>query len=127
MRHNSPQFIRYGTSQRGAVLGIVIITALICSIIAYAVLVLARSQARRSRAFQGRMEARYLSEAGFIIATNRLRQDPNYPGCTTPGDTKQTTERVDTNGDQVGDRGVLVEVTNCGAGRNHTINVQTEY
>ena len=117
-------------------------TALLCSIAAFAVLFMATSQARLGWLYQGRAEARYLAEAGLVIATQKLMADPNYcPGgvCTRdPADpingsgiNCEGPERVDTNGDgdtlDPEDAVVAVTVTNCGMGNAHVIGGKVLY
>jgi hypothetical protein len=91
--------------ERGMTLSVVLITSLICSIVAYSALVQAVSQARRGRFFRTRMENRYLAEAGYVLAKERLWANPAW--------TPTGTEKVDTNGDQVPDTPVTITLTPC--------------
>ncbi len=117
---------------RGAVLGITIMTALICGIAAYAVLQASVSEARHTKFMRGRTEARYLAEAAIVIAREKLWNEaamPYPPGCTggAIGTTLSTPEAVDTDGDGVGDINVGVTVTNCGPGNHHAITASHTY
>ncbi len=98
------------------------VTALLCSIAAFAVLFMATFNARQSGFYRGRTTARYLAEAGLVIASRRLMANPSYCGGL---------EGVDTNGDgdvtDPTDAIVTVEVTNCGAGNNHVIRGAVSY
>ena len=89
---------------QGAVLGVVIITALVCSIAAYAVLMIAVSRAKHAKFFRARTQARYLAEAAIVMAREQLWATPAWCGGTV---------LVDTNGDQLGDKSVGVTVTPC--------------
>ncbi len=116
-------------NDRGAVLGITIMTALICGIAAYAVLQASVSEARHTKFMKGRVGARYLSEAALIIAKEKLWNEattPYPPGCAAGG-MMTMTELVDTNGDGTGDTPVNVTITNCGAGNQHTIAAKATY
>ena len=69
---------------RGAALWIVIVTALICSVAAYTMLMMAVSQARRGQFYANRTKARYAAEAGLVWAMQRLWQAPtNFTAGTT--------------------------------------------
>ena len=104
--------------QRGAALGIVIVTALICGVAAYTVLFMASSATRRGRMFHARTRAHYLAEAGLVVAMQRLWVNPDY--CSG-------TEFVDTDGDGTGDTPVTVTVTNCGADNVHQLQTTVSY
>jgi Tfp pilus assembly protein PilX len=121
----------------GAILAIVILTALIASLAAYGILIFAMGHARRSAAIQARMQARYVAEAGLVIAMEHLHNEattsPYPPSCTgvNVGTKQSKAEFVDTTGPSgvpdgtaaAPDPQVQVTITNCGAGRNHTIRV----
>ncbi len=116
-------------NSRGAVLGITIMTALICGIAAYAVLQVSVSEARHTKFMKGRVGARYLSEAAIVIAKEKLWNEattPYPPGCAAGG-TMTTTESVDTDGNGVGDTNVNVTVTNCGSGNRHAVTASSTY
>jgi len=128
------QRFRLLRTDRGAALLIfVMTTAVLASIGAYATLFTAANQARLGQFSQGRGDARYIAEAGVVIAMERLWRNPNYPNalCATdpPNTPRDTTEYVDINNNGVasagdGDAVVTVTVTNCGAGRLHKITAQ---
>lgn len=67
-------------NQRGMALILATVVALICAAGTYAMLMMATSQARWSVAVTQHEQARYLSEAGVIWATQRIWQDPAF--CT---------------------------------------------
>ena len=103
---------------RGVALGITIVTALLCAIAAYVVLLAATSEARRAKFFRERTEARHLAEAALVFVMQRLWDDPNFCPATVS---------VDTNGDGTGDTTVPVTVTSCGAGNSHTLQAKVTY
>ena len=92
-------------------LGASILTALVCSVIAYLVVFLAVSQARQARFYHRRVRARYATEAALVWAQQKLRADPAF--CMTNGD-----------GPAVGDYQTKVTVTNCGANNSHQIKAR---
>jgi hypothetical protein len=102
-------------TERGAALSIAVITAILCAIGAYVVLMMATAQARHGKFFRQRNEARYVAEAGTVLAMQKLWNNPAY--CGGP-------ETVATPG---GTTGVTVSVTNCGATNAHTISVGVSY
>lgn len=112
--------------ERGAALGLVIASALVCSIASYYILRLAASQSLQSNFFQGRAESRYLAEAALVVMTQKLAADPNT--CTSPGG---DLIQVDTNGDGLLDANdapaVRVTITNCGAGNKHVLIAKASY
>jgi Tfp pilus assembly protein PilX len=119
--------------ERGAVLVIVMISALVAAIVAYAELFVSASQAKHARFYRERTDARYLAEAAIVIAREKLFNEaatPFPPGCP-PGGTQTVTEHVDVNGNGVStdlvDRAVEVTVTNCGAGRLHLVTAKVMY
>ncbi len=128
-------------NRRGAALAIVVVTALICAIAAYGILILVRGQAGRALAFQQRLKARYASEAGLWIAMAKLRNFPSYPESSIPGTTVTTPcpsaggviaraeEAIDFdgNGPSANDQSVEITVTNCGAGRTHKVTAKVVY
>jgi len=110
---------------RGSVLGITIMTALICGIAAYAVLQASISEARHSRFTKERIEARYLAEAAIVQAREMLWRNPAT--CLTNANVP-----IDTNGDGLPgspatEPAVQVTITNCGAGNRHTITARADY
>ena len=129
------------TSQRGAILAIVIITALLASLAAYAILIIARGAAARSNAISGKIRADYLAESGLVIATAKLRAQPDYPKtpalagttilteCSSPGVDAKASEVVNTVNAQGNSVPVSVDITvsNCGAGRQHKLTAKVQY
>ena len=66
-------------AEHGIVLGIVIMTAVIFSIAAYAMLMTAMNQRQRAKEFDvDRLRARYAAEAGLVWAQERLWADPTF-------------------------------------------------
>ena len=106
------------SSERGMILAVTMMMALVASIVLYGVLQLAVSQGRQGRFFRSRTTARYLAEAGMVLAYERLQANPFY--CPV------APELVDTTGDGVGDTPVTITVTNCGAGNTHEIRVSVD-
>ena len=105
-------------ADRGMILAVTLMMALLASIVSYGVLQLAVSQGRQGRFFRSQTAARYLAEAGMVLAQERLRVNPSY--CPS------TPELVDTTGDGVGDTPVRITVTNCGPGNTHEIRVSVD-
>ena len=67
------------TQERGVVLAAVVITALICAVAAYTVLLMATSRARQAKFYRERDAARYAAEAGMIWAREqKLWTDPRW-------------------------------------------------
>ena len=97
--------------ERGAVLGASILTALVCSVIAYLVMFLAVSQARQARFYHQRVRARYATEAAIVWAQQQLRANPAF--CLTNG-----------NGPLLEGYQTTVTVTNCGANNSHQIQAR---
>ena len=107
-------------NERGAVIWVSIVTAMIFGIAAYAALYLAMSQARRSAVFAQQPGARYLTEAAQMVTRARLWDDPTLCLSAAP-------VSIDTNGDSIGDTNVEVTITNCGAGNSHEIKTRVVY
>ena len=102
------------TSERGAiVLGMTILTALLCAIACLAVLQLAIGYARQGRFFVNRTPYRFATEGGIVWAQEQLWVNPNYCGNPDPPVINGVT--------------VDVSVTNCGAGNIHTITAKASY
>ena len=102
----------YLSEKRGMVLGVAILTAIICAIASYVVLFLAVSQARHARFYHQRVRARYATEAAIVWAQQQLRADeagfcPNWA-----------------NAPQMEGFQAQVKVTNCGVGNNHQIQAR---
>ena len=73
---------RAATNQQGAALLIVFFMALICAIASYAILAASMAQSYHARFWRQRTDARYLAEAGMVLARERLLANPNYTGGT---------------------------------------------
>src|SRR3990167_3823051 len=110
-------------ADRGAILAVTMMMALVASIVSYGVLQLAVSQGRQGRFFRSQTTARYLAEAGMVRAQETLRRDPNNTFCTNP-----TAVQIDTNGNGIDPSDPTVDVTVTPAGCPHagnaTINVR---
>lgn len=94
-------------ANRGAILAIALMTALVASIFAYSLLTLSVSQGRQARFFRGRTQARYLGEAGMVIAQARLLNNLN--AYCAPA-----VQQIDTNGNgslDAGEPWVTITVT----------------
>jgi len=102
-----------GKNERGIALGIVILTAVVFSVAAFAVLTLTLGGTQRSSASEQRLRAQYAAEAGLVWAMQRLWANPNYCGAPDPP--------------AIGGINVDVTVTNCGAGNTHTISAKAAY
>ena len=108
MRHN----------ERGAVLGIVLLSSLVFSIASLAMLSMATSHTQASRHEADKLRARYAAEAGLVRAMEKLWNDPTYCGEAWS---------IDTNGDGTAETTINITVTNCGAGSNQTISARVSY
>ena len=62
----------------------VIVTALIASVAAFGILMLAMSGSRTSETQIDRLRAQYAAEAGLVWAKERLWADPTYCGTPPP-------------------------------------------
>ena len=98
---------------RGAVLGLVIITAVVAAIASLTVLQIAIHQARHAKFHHDRTRTRYAAEVGVVWAQQRLLNNPGYCGAPDPPVIDGMT--------------VDVTVTNCGAGNAHAINATVVY
>ena len=99
------------SSDRGMILAVTMMMALVASIVAYGVMQLAVSQGRQGRFFRSQTSARYLAEAGMVVAQLRLLEDQENPGpdiwfCTNP-----TPMQIDTNGNGIDASDPIVDVT----------------
>ena len=65
-------------------LGAAVITALLCAVAAYTILLIATSQARRAKIFQERYAARYAAEAGLVWAKEQLWSDSTWSSGVGP-------------------------------------------
>ena len=110
------------SSDRGMILAVTMMMALVASIVAYGILQLSVSQGRQGRFFRSQTSARYLAEAGMVVARERLRENPST-FCTNP-----TPVPIDTNGNGIDPSDPIVDVTVIPVGCPHlgnaTINVQ---
>ena len=128
--------------ERGVALGVVIITALIFAIAAFAFLNVVLSQVQRAEGNLSRLRAAYAAESGLVWATQRLWRDANYPSagppstCITPGPSCITCApgnqagdqlSVDTDGNGSAETTVGIAITNCGANRLHTLSAKVSY
>ncbi len=101
--------------ERGIVLGIVIITAVIFSIAALGMLTVAMNQRQRVKVFDvNRLRARYAAEAGVVWAQEQLWENKNYCGAPQPPS-------------PINGLTVTVAVTNCGANNTHRITARVNY
>jgi len=98
------------------ILAVTMMMALVASIVSYAVLQLAVSQGRQGRFFRSQTSARYLAEAGMVLAQERLRENP-MTFCTNP-----TPVQIDTNGNGIDPLDPTVDITVTPAGCPHTGN-----
>lgn len=99
---------------KGSVLLISILAALVSSIISYAVLFIATSQARQGRFQRERARVRYATEAAVVWAQQRLWQDPTWPGAACPSTSVN-----------IGGYSVTLNITNCGnPNASHQIQAQ---
>lgn len=105
-------------SRKGIALYLTIMVALIGALAGLTMLTVAISHIKRSQFWHQRGRARYLAEAGLVLARERLFIDPDYCGGT---------ESLDTNGDQVGDTPVTIGISNCGEGNRHEIRATARH
>ena len=107
--------------ERGLALGIVIISAVLFAILAYAVLEMSVNKSQLSGYEEKRIRARYAAEAGLVQAYEKLWANPAY--CPPPGG-----ENVlfDSDGDGTPDQTINIQVTNC-AGTEHEIKAKVSF
>ena len=109
------------STQRGMVLGIVVVMAFIAAVASYTILLVAASQARQGQFWRQRFRARYAAEAGIVWAMERLWANQAYCGAPDP-------PPFDTDGDGVADTTVDVTMSGCGGGAaNRTISAAVTY
>ena len=108
-------------NERGMALGFVLIIALLGAIAAYAILMLAISQARHSAFSQERPSARYAAEAGLVWARQRLWEDPTSCFPANPD------LSVDADGDGTAETNVDIVASSCGATDRRTLTAQVVY
>ena len=102
-------------NERGIALGVVLMTAAVFSIAAFAALNMSFGGYQRARQFfADRLRSRYLAEAGLVLAMERLWVNPNWPSCPSPGLTGSTDATID-------GQTVKISVTNCGPDRDHVV------
>ena len=94
-------------NQRGMVLSLAVVTALIGSIAALAALMMAFSHSRHAQFHRERTRARYFAELGLVREQLRLWDSPADCGITLIGDQ---------DGDTVADPDIVVTVSDCGPG-----------
>lgn len=127
INYESPDMARRGFS-----LIAVVILAIISAIAVYTILFIAMAHARFAKAQRQTAQARYPTEAGLVVAMQKLRNEAAVPypaSCTggNVGTTQITTELVDTNGDSIGDKPVQITVTNCGVGNRHLVSARMTF
>lgn len=77
---------------------------IICTLAGITMLTVAVSHIKRTQFWYLRNRARYLAEAGLVLARERLFVNPDYCGGT---------EMLDTNGDAIGDTAVTITMSGC--------------
>ena len=101
--------------ERGFALGVVIITAVIFSVAAFAILMMGITRARIGRLDQERARAYYAAEAGVVWAMQKLWVDPRFdssPGWAGPPNDPAW---MDTNADGINDTKVDIFLKACTA------------
>lgn len=108
-------------SDRGMILAVTLMMALVASIVSYGVLQLAVSQGRQGKFFRSQTSARYLAEAGMVLAQERLRTNPSAFCTPTP-------LQIDADGDGTLEAWETVTITDahCGPGNVHEISVRVD-
>ncbi len=99
--------------ERGAILGIVLLSSLVFSVASLAVLTMASSRAQATHRDATKLRARYAAEAGLVWAMERLWVNPAYCGVPDPPPINGLT--------------VDVNVTNCGTGNNQAVTATVTY
>ena len=100
-------------NERGALLGLAMIIAVIGAFTSYAVLQITIDQALHAKFHHDRTQARYAAEVGIVWAQQRLLYDETYCGAIGPP--------------LINGMAVDVTVTNCGIGNQHTISATVIY
>ena len=123
-------------AERGMALGIVILTSIVFTTAAFAVLSLSLSRTADAQFKEQRLRARYAAEAGLVRAMGRFwRQDVvgdavEYPpGCAagSPSGAEEWAWDFDGDGTVEPNEKVTITVTNCGANREHTLAAKVTY
>ena len=106
-------------NDRGIALGVVLMTAVIFSVAAFAVLTMALSGQQRLKVLsKDHLSAQYAAEAGVVWVMQRLWNDPTYCANNTP---------LPSPPNPINGLTVNVTVTNCGANNPHQINAKVIY
>ena len=100
-------------NERGIALGMVIVLALIFAVAAFGVMTLSVNRSQTSGRQTHRLKAQYAAEAGLVWATQRLWS--SQANCGVPDPPPINSMNVD------------VTVTNCGAGKTHTLLAKVLY
>lgn len=96
--------------ERGVALGIVILSAIVFSVAAFAVLTMSLSRAQTAELTEDRLRARYAAEAALVWAMQRLWVDQTWSsglGIDLPFD-------IDGDGSIAAGEGVDVSIPACG-------------
>jgi len=101
-------------NQRGAALGIVIISAVIFSIMAYAVLAMSLSKAQLADYPVDRARAHYAAEAGVVWAREQLWNDSAFCANSNPDLTMNGLD-------------VDVQISSCGTPGDHEIRATVSF
>ena len=109
-------------AQRGAVLGMVIIAAIVFGVTAFAILSMSLGRTQTTRRMADRTRARYAAEGAIVWAMQQLWANPNF-GC--PGGPPATVPPAVLS--DLGVPAITVEVTNCGVNNMHEIRARVGY
>ena len=102
--------------QRGVVLTLAVVIAVLGAIASLTILQMAYYQSRHARFHRLHTVAQYAAEAGVVWGQQRLQQNPVYCGVPDPPAAMfNPPANVD------------VTVTNCGAGNDHVVRALVAY
>jgi len=115
--------MRMRDQRRGIALGLVVITAFIFAIAAFAVLTMAISSAQRSGESEDRLRAQFAAEAGLVWAMQKLFVDAADPSFCGGG----VNMPFDTDGDGTNETTVNIKASSCNATDNRTLEARVVY
>jgi len=110
-------------AERGAALGIVILSSIVFSVAAFAVLNMSMSRAQTAAFEEGRLRARYAAEAGLVKAMQLLWNGTMPPGMCGPG----VTWSYDTDNDGTFETPVLVTASVCSVILPNTLTAKVTF
>ena len=118
-------------NERGIALGVVILSALVFSAAAFAMMTMSMGRVQSSDTDAKRLRSQYAAEAGMVMAMERVRADmmgaATYPPGCPVGGTGTVDMNLDTDDNGSAETKVTITVTNCGTGVDQKISAKVSY